>query len=292
MVVAEATAVTDADAVAQAVVRRSGTSFFWAMRSLPRDKRRAMFALYAFCRAVDDIADEPAPRDDKLARLDAWRRELDGLYAGVAPNLPIAAALAAPIARYRLPRTPFDDILLGMETDARGPVRAPTMAALEQYCARVAGAVGLQSVRIFGCADAGADAFALATGEALQLTNILRDIGEDAADGRLYLPREALDAAGIAGDEPHVVLGDSRLGMACAWLAERAAARYGEAAAARRRMAPADARALRPAAIMTAVYRRLFERLAARGWDRINEPLSLSKAEKLWVALRSLADNG
>ena len=280
--------VVAADAAAEALVKRSGTSFYWAMRSLPMAKRQAMFALYAFCRAVDDIADEPAPRDDKLDRLEAWHGELDRLFGGGMPEQPIAAALRDPIARYGLPREPFVEILRGMESDARGPIRAPSMAELEVYCARVAGAVGQQSVRIFGCGDIAADGYALATGHALQLTNILRDLAEDAADGRLYLPREALDAGGIQGDEPVAVLAHPGLPAACAWVAARAEARYGEAEALRSAMAPADARALRPAVIMTAVYRRIFERLGERGWQRALEPLSLSKADKLWIALRCL----
>jgi phytoene/squalene synthetase len=240
---------------------------------------------------VDDIADEPAPSEEKLARLDDWRRELDALYGGGAPRHAIAVALAAPIARFALPRAPFDDILKGMETDARGPVQAPPMAELELYCARVAGAVGLQSVRIFGCRDAGADDFALATGHALQLTNILRDVHRDAQEWRLYLPREALSAAGIAARDPVDALHDPGLGAACAWLAERARRRYREADAIRARMAPADARSLRPAVMMTAVYRRLLERVVRHGWDG-GAPVALGSAEKLWIALRSFAAGG
>lgn len=271
---------------AEDVVRRAGTSFYWAMRFLPRPKREAMFALYAYCREVDDIADEPAPDADKLARLDGWRRMLDQLYAGQAPDDPIAAALAAPIARFNLPREPFDEILRGMETDATGPVRAPTMAELYTYCARVAGAVGLQSVRIFGCRDPQADAYAQATGRALQLTNILRDLEEDAEDGRLYLPAEALDEAGIDTREPSAVLAHPALGRVCGAVAARADQSYRQAEQLRAAMSAADARSLRPAAIMTAVYRTLFERMAARGWDRALEPVQMGKAAKLGVALR------
>jgi phytoene synthase len=270
----------------RSLVRRAGSSFFWAMRLLPRRKREAMFAVYAFCREVDDIADEPASQGEKLRRLEGWRGTLDELYAGRVPAHPIAAALAAAIAGFDLPRAPFEDILRGMESDARGLVRAPPMADLERYCAHVAGAVGMQSVRIFGCRDARADDFALATGHALQLTNILRDLVEDAADGRLYLPREALSAAGIEAREPAAALAHPRLPAACAWLAERADARYAEAAALRRAMAPADAARLRPAMIMTAVYRRVLDRLRARGWQRAHEPVALGRAEKLWIALR------
>ena len=281
-----------AAAEARAVVARASTSFYWAMRLLPRPKREAMFALYAFCRAVDDIADDPGLVEDKVARLDAWRRDLDTLYRGATPRHAIARALADPIARFALPRAPFDEVLRGMESDARGPVQAPSMAELETYCARVAGAVGLQSVRIFGCTDAHADDFALATGHALQLTNILRDIRDDAAAGRLYLPREALAAAGVEARDPVGVLRDPGLGEACAWLAERARRRYREADAIRSRMAAADAHSLLPAVIMAAIYRRLLRRIVARGWGAARAPVALGGAEKLWIALRCLAAGG
>ena len=270
---------------ARDVVRRAGTSFYWAMRLLPIDKRDAMYALYAFCREVDDIADEPAPEASKLAGLDDWRKALDRLYSGEVPEQIVAQALIAPIARCGLPREPFDAILRGMETDARGPVRAPSMAALIAYCDDVAGAVGRQSVRIFGCADAHADDFARATGRALQLTNILRDLAEDAADGRLYLPREALLAASMETDDPDTALAHPGLGEACATVAAEAARHYGEAGRLLHAMSRDDASSLRPAVIMTAIYRRLFDRLSARGWESVLEPVRMGKIEKLGIAL-------
>ena len=270
---------------ARDVVRRAGTSFYWAMRLLPIDKRDAMYALYAFCREVDDIADEPAPEASKLAGLDDWRKALDRLYSGEVPEQIVAQALIAPIARCGLPREPFDAILRGMETDARGPVRAPSMAALIAYCDDVAGAVGRQSVRIFGCADSHADDFARATGRALQLTNILRDLAEDAADGRLYLPREALLAAGMETDDPDTALAHPGLGEACATVAAEAARHYGEAGRLLHAMSRDDASSLRPAVIMTAIYRRLFDRLSARGWESVLEPVRMGKIEKLGIAL-------
>ena len=283
----ELAAARDPDAVDRArdVVRRAGTSFYWAMRLLPIDKRDAMYALYAFCREVDDIADEPAPEAGKLAGLDGWRQSLDRLYSGQIPEQIVARALIAPIARCGLPREPFDAILRGMETDARGPVRAPSMAALIAYCDNVAGAVGRQSVRIFGCADARAEDFALATGRALQLTNILRDLAEDAADGRLYLPSEALLAAGIETEDPDAALAHPGLGKACATVAAEAARYYAEAERLRHAMSRDDALSLRPAVIMTAIYRRLFDRLSARGWGSVLEPMRMGKIEKLGIAL-------
>lgn len=244
-----------------------------------------MYALYAFCREVDDIADEPAPEANKLAGLAAWREALDRLYAGLIPDQIVGQALIGPIARYGLPRAPFDEILHGMETDARGPVRAPSMAALDSYCDRVAGAVGKQSVRIFGCRDGQAEAFALATGRALQLTNILRDLAEDAADGRLYLPREALLAADIDSEDPRKVLEHPNLALACATVAAEASKYYGEATRLLETMSPDDTRRLRPARIMTNIYRLIFDQMSSRGWDRALEPVAVGKAEKLSVAL-------
>lgn len=274
------------------IVRAAETSFYWAMRLLPRAKREAMYALYAFCREVDNIADEPAPQSEKLLALDRWRRALDALYGGRAIHRPVAIALGDAIARFDLPREPFDAIVSGMETDARGPVVAPTADELELYCARVAGAVGLLSVRIFGCRDPRADDYALATGRALQLTNILRDIAEDAADGRLYLPREALEAAGVRSRDPKALLNDPRLSEACAAVAMTAEASYEKARSLRDAMAREDAACLAPAAIMTAIYRRLLLRIQARGWNRVSESVSLPRREKFSVIMRCLLAGG
>ncbi len=266
------------------LVRRAGTSFYWAMQILPKPKRNAMFAIYAFCRAVDDIADEPAAVADKLAGLADWRREIEALYGGH-PSHPITRALAGPLMRYGLAKDDFLAVMRGMEMDANGPIRAPAMAELELYCDRVAGAVGLLLMAVFECPDPRGRDFALATGRALQLTNILRDLAEDAEDGRLYLPRELLDAAGIENSSPSRVLADPAVARACAGLARAALAHFDEADALFRAMAPGARTSLRPARIMTAVYRRLFERLLARGWERIDEPVRLSKLERLWIAL-------
>jgi len=265
-----------------AVVGRSGTSFFWAMRLLPRPRREAMFAVYAFCREVDDIADDEAAVALKRARLGRWREEIDRLYAG-RPQSPIARALADPVARYGLAREDFLALIDGMEMDAGDAMRAPSMAELELYCARVAGAVGLLSVRVFGATGETARRLALTLGEALQLVNILRDLAEDAARGRLYLPRELLAAHGIASREPRAVLADPALGAVCDDLAVVARRRFAEA---RVLLAACPRRPMRPAVVMMTVYRRLLDRLVRRGWTRLDAPVRLSAAEKLWVALR------
>ena len=270
---------------ARSRVKRSGSSFYWAMRMLPKPRREAMFAVYAFCREVDDIADGPCSPAAKQKALDAWRDEIDALYEG-RPGRLISQALAEPVARYGLRRDDFMEILTGVEMDAQGPLRAPVMADLELYCSRVAGAVGLLSVRIFGCRDARADDFALAVGEALQLTNILRGVAEDARDGRLYLPSEALDSAGIAVRDPTAVVDHPALPEACMVVAKVARERYGEARAMLAAMTSEDNAALRPAVVMMDVYSRLLDRLLGGGWRRPEQRVRVPRAEKMWIALR------
>jgi squalene synthase HpnD len=264
------------------VVLRSRTSFFWSMRLLPRPKRDAMFAIYAFCREVDDVADEPGPALSKRAQLEAWRAEIDDLFAG-RPRRPTARALLEPVRRYDLPQREFHAVIEGMEMDAAGSMRAPSMAALEHYCRCVAGAVGLLSVRVFGASAPGRDHGAVALGEALQLTNILRDLAEDAARDRLYLPRELLVRHGLDGLEPVAVLGHPELPEICATLAGRARERFAEAG---RWLAHEDRRKVRPAVIMLNLYRSQLERLVEGGWRDRGQPIRLGQRERLWIALR------
>jgi phytoene synthase len=271
-----------AQAYVQAVVRASGSSFYWSMRLLPRAKRDAMYAVYAFCREVDDIADGAAPAPVKLAELGAWRREIAALFAG-RPGRPTTRALALPIARYELPQAEFEAMIDGMEMDAAERMRAPSLPELGRYCRCVAGAVGLLSIRVFGARGSQLDQGALALGEALQLTNILRDLTEDAARGRLYLPGELLERHGIAAREPAAVLRHPALPLVCGALAERARQRFEDA---QRLLAGGDRRQLRPALVMMQVYRRTLERLVARGWQRLDQPVRVAPPERLWLALR------
>jgi len=267
------------------VVRAAGTSFFWAMRLLPSDRRRAMFAVYAFCREVDDVADAEAEVAAKTHALDEWRREIAALYAG-APRRPTSRALIEPIRHYDLERVDFEAVIDGMAMDAAGPIVAPRDAELERYCDRVAAAVGRLCVKIFGAGDGDGREVADHLGRAMQLTNILRDLDEDAALGRLYLPREALERHGVPADEPAAALAHPGLAAVCDELAERAFAAFERARAA---MARCEPRAMRPALMMMAVYRMTLRRLCARGWHAPRPPVKPSKARKLWVALCCLA---
>jgi phytoene synthase len=276
----------DGAAHAEQVVARSGTSFYWSMRLLPPDQRAAMFAVYAFCREIDDIADGDDPMAQKLAALGEWRAEIDRVFAssgnGGAPRSPTGRSLVAPVKRFALARADFIALIDGMEMDATGPIVAPDWATLRLYCARVAGAVGLLSVKIYGLPDAEGKALADALGEAVQLTNILRDIDEDAGLGRLYLPAELLRRHGVPAS-PAGAIGHPALGAAAAEVGVAARARFADAG---RILAVVDRRRARPARVIFAVYSRLLERLLAVGFAPPRHRVSLGKLEKLWLALR------
>jgi squalene synthase HpnD len=276
----------DEDAALREAIRQrvaaAGTSFYWAMRLLPRDRRNGMYALYAFCREVDDIADDAGPVVEKRAALDAWREEIDGVYAG-RPRRLVGRALAGPVRRYELPREEFLAVIDGMQMDAERDIRAPDLATLDLYCRRVASAVGHLSVPIFGDAGDSAHQVAEALGRALQLTNILRDLAEDAARGRLYLPREILDRHGIAGSDPAAVLRHPALPAVCREVAAMAQAHFAQA---ERAMAQCSRRAMRPAAVMAAFYSATLAALLRADWRDPDRRVSLSKPQKLGLVLR------
>jgi phytoene synthase len=268
-------------AAIERLVRASGTSFYRGMRILPPDRRAAMYAIYAFCRVVDDIADEPAPIETKRRELDAWRARIDALARGQADQA-VTRVLLAAMGRFGLRPADFQAVIDGMQMDAETEIVAPALSTLDLYCDRVASAVGRLSVRAFGDRSAAADEVAHHLGRALQLTNILRDLGEDAGRGRLYLAREWLAAAGVAPD-PAAALADPRLAVACVEAARQARTHFEQAAACMRRC---DPRAMRPARLMAATYAAILSRLERRGWSRPDEPVSVPKWQLLWLAAR------
>jgi phytoene synthase len=263
-------------------VEAAGTSFYWAMRLLPAERRHGMYAVYAFCREVDDIADDMRPPAQKLAALAEWRREIDALYAG-RPRRLVARALREPVLRYELRQGDFHAVIDGMEMDAREDIRAPDLATLDLYCARVAAAVGHLSVHVFGDPGETAHRVADSLGRALQLTNILRDLCEDAGRGRLYLPRQILDRHGIRGDEPAAVLRHPALPAVCREVAAIAESHFSDSA---RAMSRCSRRAMRPAAVMGAVYRATLDALLRSEWRDPRARIRLSKPIKVWLLLR------
>jgi squalene synthase HpnD len=259
----------------------SGSSFYTAMRILPAAQRDAMFEIYRFCRAVDDIADSNAPRPVRTAQLGEWRDEINDLYQGK-----IGAkvdGLAGPVRQFGLRREDFLTVIDGMEMDAREDIRAPSFATLDLYCDRVASAVGRLSVRVFGTSDDDGILLSHHLGRALQLTNILRDLDEDAGIGRLYLPREALDQAGITSSDPVTALRSPNLAQACVPLIERARTHFVEADRIMRRCPRRTVKAPR---IMGEVYRSILEKMIARGWSAPRERVSVPRARLLWIILR------
>ena len=261
----------------------AGSSFYTAMRILPAAQRDAMYAVYAFCRAVDDIADEEGPRAPRRAALQAWREDIDALFAGrIAPS---TKALADPTRQFGLRCEDYQAIIDGMAMDLEADLFAPDWPTLDLYCDRVASAVGRLSVRIFGMEAEAGDVLAHHLGRALQLTNILRDLDEDAERRRLYLPREALEGAGIEIDGRPVseILAEPALAAACEAVAERAAEHFAEAD---RIMRSAPRRAVRAPRLMEAAYRRILAGLRQRGWAPPRARVKVNKLRLVGALLR------
>jgi len=251
------------------------------MRILPRAQREAMFEIYSFCRLVDDIADSGEPHSWRMAGLKDWRSRIDALYSRNPPAE--LAGLAATAQRFALRKDDFTAVIEGMEMDAVEDIRAPDWAKLDLYCDRVASAVGRLSVRVFGMDDEEGVRLAYHLGRALQLTNILRDLDEDAEMGRLYLPREALTAAGVTSTDPATVLASPAIGEICAPVVERARSHFAQAD---KIMARAPRAAVRAPRMMQGVYRPTLERMVERGWSAPRDRVRISRAQLLWTALR------
>ena len=273
----------DPQAEAHAITKRSGTSFSGGMNILPQDRRAAMHAIYAFSRQVDDVADGPWTPEEKHQALDAWRDEVEALYQGT-PRSAIGQALLGPVVAYDLPKAEFLGLIDGMAMDADGPIVAPSREELSLYTRRVAGTVGLFSIRVFGAWKSEAsDRFALALGDALQLTNILRDVEEDAQIGRLYLPSELLTKHGITSRAPQQVASASNLAQIRAELGEEAKTFYNEA---RILASLHDRKALRPALMMMGAYEGYLIEMERRKWVLGQGAPLQSKRQKLFRGLR------
>jgi squalene synthase HpnD len=264
-----------------AALPAASSSFYVAMRVLPAAQRQAMFGIYAFCRAVDDIADGDAPAAERRARLEQWRDDIDACYAGAPPAHLLG--LHRDIAAFNLARADFQAVIDGMMMDADASLCAPDAATLDTYCDRVASAVGRLSVRVFGMPHEDGILLAHHLGRALQLTNILRDIDEDAGIGRVYLPREALLAAGVELGTAAAIAAHPALPAACASVVEQARAHFYEADLVLRRSPGHAARAPR---IMGAAYHAVLRRLVARGWACPRGPVKVPRLQRIGILLR------
>lgn len=261
--------------------RASGSSFYTAMRILPRAQREAMFEIYSFCRLVDDVADSTAPHAERRLGLAQWRKDIDALYAGQ-PRTELRA-LAQAVRDFSLRKEDFLAVIDGMDMDAAEDIRAPDWATLDLYCDRVASAVGRLSVRVFGVGEQDGIALAHHLGRALQLTNILRDIDEDAGLGRLYLPSDELRKAGIVSADPNAVLASAGLGQVCDAVAARAAKHFEEADVI---MARNPRRVVKAPRIMEEVYRHMLQGMVARGWALPRTRVSVSGLRLSWIAVQ------
>lgn len=264
------------------IVIDSGSSFAMGMKALPKEKRGYLFAIYAYCRLLDDIADEEGLQKDKLENLALWQEKVDLLLQGK-PSCEVTRILHDGIQIYALPTDEFYHLIKGMKADVLGPIQGPTWQELENYCRQVAVSVGLLSIPIFGRSDEIAKQFAFELGHALQLTNILRDVAEDSQENRLYLPREPLEEKGISCKPQEAILAD--LSYSMDEVAKKTQTHYQNAD---RLLKEGGAENLQPALMMMAVYRKLFEKLQKRGWQTLSPRMRLSTTEKAFVVMKYL----
>lgn len=258
---------------------RSGSSFYYSFLFLPPERRRAITALYAFCREVDDVVDETSDPGVARAKLAWWRDEINAIYAGT-PQHPVARALQPIVGTYGLPAQRLKDVVDGMEMDLDGD-RYADFDSLLVYCHRVAGVVGLMSAEIFGATAPGTRDYAHDLGVAFQLTNIIRDVGEDARRGRIYLPQDELARYGVTSAGLLRGQGGSGFPALMATQVARAREWYARAFAA---LPAIDRRAQRPGLIMAAIYQALLREIEASGYRVLDQRISLSPLRKLWIA--------
>jgi 15-cis-phytoene synthase len=265
----------------EAVTRRASSNFYWGFRLLPHDRRRALCAVYAFCRSADDIADEPSMSKDPRVLLARWRQELDAVYAG-RPEHAIGIALADTVERFAIPREHFEAVIAGVEMDMERDRYETWAGDLEQYCYRVAGAVGLVCIEIFGYRNPSARQYAIELGLAFQLTNILRDVAEDAQRGRIYLPRADLRRFGCREEDVLVGHCTEAFREVMAFECARAGEHYGRA---RFLLAEEDRQSLAPAEAMRLIYEQLLRRILFRHYDVFGPKVRLTRPEKAGLAV-------
>jgi phytoene synthase len=260
----------------------SGSSFYYAFRFLPLERRRAITALYAFCREVDDVVDEVA--DVALARVKLawWRTEISSVFSG-RPQHPVALALQDAVAPFGLAEEQFQSVIDGMEMDLQ-QTRYLDFPSLERYCHHVAGVVGLLSAEIFGYQDFRTRDYAHDLGIAFQLTNIIRDVGEDARRGRIYLPQDELARFAVTDADLLQRRNTPSFTALMAHQVARARSRYVRALAALPRV---DRRAQRPGLIMAAIYRRLLDEIERDGFRVLDRRVVLTPLAKAWLAWKT-----
>ena len=270
------------DQYCQDKAARSGSSFYYSFLFLPPERRRAITALYAFCREVDDVVDECADSEVARIKLAWWRKQIAGTFAGSAQH-PVAQALIPLVRVFNLPQDRFRDIIDGMEMDLRYN-RYPDFATLQSYCYRVAGVVGLMAAEIFGYRDPATLRYAENLGTAFQLTNIIRDVGEDARRGRVYLPLDELARFGLSATDVIHRHDSEALQHLIEFQIGRAEEYYRLAFAS---LPEQDRKAQRPGLVMAAIYRKVLEEIRNSGCTVLDRRTSLTPIRKLWIAWRT-----
>lgn len=260
----------------------SGSSFYYSFLFLPRPRREAITAFYAFCREVDDVVDECRELQVAQTKLDWWRAELDRLYAGQ-PSHPVSRALVPAITSFPIAREQLEEIVDGMAMDL-DLTRYPDYKALRLYCHRVAGIVGEVAAGIFGATARDTMKYAAQLGLAFQLTNIIRDVGEDARRGRIYLPMDELEAHGVSESDILQGNGSPAFLKLMEFQFQRAVATYDQAFAL---LPNADRKAQRPGLIMAAIYRTLLDEIRRDGFPVLRARISLPSSRKLWLAAKT-----
>lgn len=270
------------DEYCQRKAAASGSSFYYSFLFLPRDQRRAITALYAFCREVDDIVDETADPGVARTKLGWWRGEVQSVFNG-RPQHPVARALVPVVRAFPVAESQLTEIVAGMEMDLDYN-RYPDFATLEVYCHRVAGVVGLLSAGIFGYTQPDTLDYARTLGLALQLTNIIRDVGQDARRNRIYLPLDELARFGLASADIIEHREDERFERLMAFQIARARKYHDRALSL---LPEADRRAQRAGLVMAAIYRALLEEIASLRGRTLNQAVALTPVRKLWIAWRT-----
>ena len=267
------------------IVKKSGSSFFWSMRLLPKPQREAMYTIYAFCRHIDDIVDGDIPTKEKQSLLKAWREEINNIYDKKVPATEIGRRIYKNCMRFRLPKEEFLKLIDSISMDIPHPIQAPTMDKFLKYCRGVAGVPGNLSLRIFGCQDENLiENLSTSLGNALQITNILRDVKDDALLNRLYIPKEYLAKASIKSHNPSEVIIDKNLATAREELAHMAQEDYQKAY----QMIPfLDKNTARPVRAIAAVYKKYFDIMNNRGWEIVSPKPQIGKLNKFSLALRA-----
>ncbi len=270
------------------MVKKSGSSFFWGMHILPTKERRAIYTLYAFCRHIDDIVDGDKPISQKMELINAWRQEIDNIYDKKVPASDIGRNIYKNCMRFNLPKEDLVNLLESISMDLPKPVQAPSLQEFNKYCQGVACAPGSMSLRILGCQDETLiKSLSSSLGQAMQITNILRDIREDALVERLYIPAEFLQKAGITSQDPMTVIVDKNLAIAREELARVAAKNYDEAFALMKKLDKKIARNIKAFAY---IYQHYFDLMQNRGWEIISPKPIINRWQKALLILKAFME--